>query len=456
MRIQPSETPRRSRSVTIVTDEPAGSLAPVSAALEARGIESVVVPVWIGTQVGATYIRAIDRQLNNASAFARIASVAAHPNLVVNTPGSVRVAEWLPLATVFRDRGVPQPARLWCFAHDDIAAAAEQFGPDVVIEGTVSHTRVRASSPDAVRAAFDAVVDGHEARGALVESPIRGATAEVSILVVDGERMPLPGQADRLLPTATRRRAALVAAQAVSALGAAVMAVDIAVNQRGEAHVIRVDAAPRVDRLGERAIEAVVHAISRRARAAALAEPAFTHTRTVEVAASPRGQSRRHGNRDAPAAYGCDAPGPRPGFILTCGGSAHRRLSSTSTRATAAHAPVLHVRGGISGSLCYAIRRTPWERLSRRRGDSRCATACASSRKRSPRTGKRCSASLHRPGRCSTSGAMTVGSRGPAPPSASTPPTASSALSRRPSATPETRSTTWSSACTATSARATR
>ena len=274
-----------------------GSLAPVSAALEERGIESVVVPVWIGTQVGATYIRAIDRQFNNASAFARIAALAAYPNLVVNTPGSVRVAEWLPLAThVLRDREVPQPARLWCFDHDDIAAAAEQLGPDVVIEGTVSRTRVRASSPDAVRAAFDAVVDGHEARGALVESPIRGATAEVSILVVDGERMPLPGQADRLLPTATRRRAALVAAQAVSALGAAVMAVDVAVNQRGEAHVIRVDAAPRVDRLGERAIEAVVHAISRRARAAALAEPAFTHTRTVasrRVAARPVAAARQ-------------------------------------------------------------------------------------------------------------------------------------------------------------------
>ena len=55
-----------------------------------------------------------------------------------------------------------------------------------------------------------------------------------------------------------------------------------------------------------------------------------------------------------PQPHGCDAPGPRPGFILTCGGSDIGVVEHVHA-GDGAQAPVLHVRGGISGSLRYAI-----------------------------------------------------------------------------------------------------
>lgn len=271
---QPCESRRRERRVTIITDEPPCDLAPLCAALEQRGIQSGVAPAWSGAQAGASYIRSIDRRLDDASGFARIAALGAHPALVVNTPACVRVAEWLPLAThALRDRDVPQPRRLWCFDHDDLAGAAETLGTHLIVEGVVSRRRLRASSHATLCEAFDHVVEGHAQRGALVEAPLRGATAELSLLIVDAERIPLPGRRDRCLPTSARRRAAQVAARAVSALGASVMTVDVAVNQMGEAQVLRVDAAPRLHRLDERALEAIVHAITRRVRAASLLTP---------------------------------------------------------------------------------------------------------------------------------------------------------------------------------------
>ena len=101
------------------------------------------------------YIRTIDPQLSGGSSFVQIAALGAKPALMVNTPGSVRIAEWSPLAThALRDRGVPQPARTWCLDHDDLMRAFDTLGAPITFEGVVTRERAVALSREDVEPAF--------------------------------------------------------------------------------------------------------------------------------------------------------------------------------------------------------------------------------------------------------------------------------------------------------------
>ena len=87
------------------------------------------------------------RRVGVGSSFVEIAALGAKPAFMVNTPGSVRIAEWSPLATnALRDLGVPQPSRLWCLDEDDLPRASEVLGIPIVFEGVVSKRRVVASA----------------------------------------------------------------------------------------------------------------------------------------------------------------------------------------------------------------------------------------------------------------------------------------------------------------------
>lgn len=211
------------------------------------------------------YVRTIDRKLGDDSAFARVAVLAARPAYVVNAPGSVRLAEWSPLASLaLREHRVPQPDRIWCLDEGDVARAAELLGMPIFVEGVVEQRRVVASTPLEFGAALDAAMGDYPERGALVEAPIPGRNGELSVMVVDGACIPLSCGSSGHLSPRSRLRAAIVARDAVHALGGSAMAVEIAVTADDEVYVTRVDPAPRLERLSKAALAALVGAIVHR------------------------------------------------------------------------------------------------------------------------------------------------------------------------------------------------
>ena len=116
-------------------------------------------------------------------------------------------------------------------------------------------------------------------------------------MVVDGTSILLPGRHTRRISERGRARAASVAAQAVAAIGGSAMAVDLVVDAEDVAYVTRIDPAPRIARLNDQAISALVQAVSRRLR-----EP-----RPVLRARPPAGSAVAAAPRAGPAwvAHGC-------------------------------------------------------------------------------------------------------------------------------------------------------
>lgn len=291
--------PRESR-VTIVSDERPEHLARLCGALEQHQIGYAVRSATASAPVraGVAYVRRIDHRLSDESAFVRVAALAAKPAFTVNTPGSVRIAEWSPLTVhALRDHRVPQPGRLWCLDESDLLRAVEALGLPLVMEGVVTRRRVLATTTRELDKAFAEAAGHQRDRGALVESPVRARTAELTAMVVDGTSILLPGRHTRHISEHARARVASVAAQAVAAIGGAAMAVDLVVDAEDVAYVTRIDAAPRIARLNDQAISALVQAVSRRLR-----EP-----RPVLRARPPAGSAVAAAPRAGPAwvAHGC-------------------------------------------------------------------------------------------------------------------------------------------------------
>ena len=164
---------------------------------------------------------------------------------MVNNPASVRIAEWSPLAAhALRDRGVPQPDRLWCLDEHDLTRASEVFGTPIAIEGVVTRRRVIAAAPDELAHAFADAVGSHPERGAMAEAPLREPSAQMAVMVIDGACIPVRGHQMRRISPIAGMRAALAAGDAVTALGGSAMAVEVTVDQSDNAYVTRVDAAP--------------------------------------------------------------------------------------------------------------------------------------------------------------------------------------------------------------------
>jgi hypothetical protein len=251
--------------VTIVSDESPARLARLRHALARVGIESAIQPAGSSARVGVAYIRSIDPQLIGGSSFVQVAALGAKPALMVNTPGSVRIAEWSPLAThALRDRGVPQPRRRWCLDRDDLERASEALVTPITLEGVVTRQRATASSPDELDWAFRKAVGSHASRGAMAEAPLREQAAHLSVMVIDGACIPLRVGRMRTISRLASMRAALVAGDAVAALGGSAMAVDVTIDANDDAYVTRVDAAPHLARLNDEALSALVGAIAAR------------------------------------------------------------------------------------------------------------------------------------------------------------------------------------------------
>jgi hypothetical protein len=286
----PIQTPiiasRTGRYVSIISDEPLDQLARLTRELERAGVESVVQPAGSSLRAGVAYVRTIDRRLRDESAFARLAALGAKPAFLVNTPGSVRIAEWSPLAAhALRDHGICQPRRVWCLDDDDIDRAIEALGTPVVFEGVVTRQRVVAAHPADVQGAFEMAVGNHGHRGALAEEPLLDATAALSLLVVDGTTIELAGWQRSLASRRGRASAAATASRAIAALGANAMAVELAIDRRDRAYVTRIDPAPPVDRLSSEAIRALIAAIAARLEAASRPVRARTRAAGAPVAA---------------------------------------------------------------------------------------------------------------------------------------------------------------------------
>lgn len=251
--------------MTILSDESPGRLDRLRRALERAGIDCAIQPAGSPARVGVAYIRSIDPELGGGSSFVQIAALGAKPALTVNTPGSVRIAEWSPLAThALRDCGVPQPRRMWCLDHDDLERAFDVLGAPVIFEGIVTRQRAKASSSDELEPAFRDAVGAHARRGAMAEAPLSAQVAHLSVMVIDGACIPLHTRQTRTVSPLAAMRASLVAGDAVAALGASAMAVDVTIDGNDDAYVTRVDPAPHLARLNDEAITALVGGIADR------------------------------------------------------------------------------------------------------------------------------------------------------------------------------------------------
>jgi hypothetical protein len=286
MPLQPTARPGEN-CVTIISDEPPRQLARLCSELEHRGIESVIQQAATSARrVGIGYIRNVDPSLVSGSSFVRVATLGMRPAFVVNNAGSVRIAEWAPLAChALRDSGVPQPSRLWCLDERDIKRVSEILGTPIVFEGLVTRRRFVARAPNELESAFAEAVGSHPCRGAMAEAPIPDPAAHVAIMVIDGVCIPLRGRQAHGLSPLAGKRAALAAGQAVAALGGSAMAVEVTIDQNDEASVTRVDPAPRIDRLNSEAIAALVGAIA--ARLAAFWPSSYPPPRAASASPTP-------------------------------------------------------------------------------------------------------------------------------------------------------------------------
>ena len=276
-------------AVTILSDESPGLLDRLRRALEQAGIDCAIQPAGSPVRVGVAYIRSIDPELHGGSSFVQVAALGAKPALMVNTPGSVRIAEWSPLAThALRDRGVPQPRRMWCLDHDDLQRAFEVLGAPVVFEGVVTRRRAMAASPDELEPAFRDAVGAHAQRGAMAEAPLSAQVANLSVMIVDGACIPLHPRQMRSVSPLAGMRAAVVAGDAVAALGASAMAVDVTIDENDDAYVTRIDPAPHLSRLNDEAISALVGGIADRLAMAWPPVRRRPHTAARESAAFAR------------------------------------------------------------------------------------------------------------------------------------------------------------------------
>ena len=89
---------------------------------------------------------------------------------MVNTPGSVRIAEWSPLAThALRDRGVPQPRRMWCLDHEDLARAPRCLERQSRSRASLHGCAHWRPLLDELERAFAEAVGPHAQRGAMAE-----------------------------------------------------------------------------------------------------------------------------------------------------------------------------------------------------------------------------------------------------------------------------------------------
>lgn len=259
-------TPGRDQTcATIVSQEAPGRLERLRRALERSGIETVVQPAGSLARVSVGYIRSIDPLLDGGSSFIQVSALGAKPAFMVNTPGSVRIAEWSPLAAhALRDRGVPQLRQMWCLDRDDLARASEVLGTPITFEGVVTRQRAVALAPEEIQPAFELAVGAHACRGAMAEAPLPEQAAHLSFMVIDGACIPLRTAQTGAVSSLAGMRARSVARDAVAALGGSAMAVDIAIDGSDDAYVTGVDAAPHIGRLNEEAMAALVGAIATR------------------------------------------------------------------------------------------------------------------------------------------------------------------------------------------------
>jgi hypothetical protein len=290
MRIQtPTFASQAQCHVSIISEEPPERL---THELWRAGVHGVVQPARSSLRASAAYVRTIDRRLRDESAFAHLAALGAKPAFVLNTPGSVRIAEWSPLAArALRDRGIRQPKRVWCLDDDDLDRAIEALGTPVVFEGVVTRRRVVAAHPTEVHGAFEMAVGNHANRGVMAEAPLRDATADLTVLVVDGRSFEMAGRHGSSASPRARMSAVAAASEAVAAIGGNAMAVELAIDRRDQVYVTRVVPAPPVDRLSSEAIRALAAAIaarletaSRLARARTRAPEAFGRAHSFHVA----------------------------------------------------------------------------------------------------------------------------------------------------------------------------
>jgi hypothetical protein len=278
----PSATVRADCDVTFASDESDAELHALSRSLARRGLRSeIVVPAALASRPRGrvTYIRRLDPGLRNA---AYVAEIVSHlpPGGSVNTPGSVRAAEWLPLASAaFREHDVPQPRRIWCLNNHDLQRASRHLGFPVVAEGIVSHRRALAAMksqlPDAVRSV--AVGRGESDRGVFLEQWLEVTAATVAVLVIAGRASGMCLARGSELSADRAGRVQETAVRAVEALGGTIMAAIVVTDRDGNPYVRRVDAAPRLAYFGRDASDLVAAAIARRLRSRRRGDVARAH-----------------------------------------------------------------------------------------------------------------------------------------------------------------------------------
>lgn len=260
-------TPPRSADVSIVSDEGRCGMKPLVDALERRGLVSEIITgaeLASAAPFGVRYIRRLDPTLTNLAYVARSLSRTGGP-ADINPPRSVRLTEWAPLANhALRQVGVAQPRRVWCIDAQDVKRTSEAFGLPVVIQGVASRTRELAETFSRVESAARAVEAGVAPYGVLVEQPLAGSCSSIDVLVVARRAAGFAfGEGDDLNdPDAGRIER--MAVRAVDALGGDIMAVAVAIDSNGDAHVREVDAAPALSRFGRQACESIADEIARR------------------------------------------------------------------------------------------------------------------------------------------------------------------------------------------------
>jgi hypothetical protein len=255
--------------LTIVSDETQHRLDGLCEVLALRGLRAEIVrPAAFASRGGASvpYIRRLDPGLANPGYLARVVARLAGRAESINTPQSVRSAEWLPLTSdAFRAHDVPQPRRLWCVSSRDVKRAARDLGFPLIVEDLVSHRRAFAETQSELRAAVAAVQTepGH-ARGVLLERSSANAVATVAVLIVGGRPTGLRCTRGSDLSQARIGQIQDIAVRAVDAVGGSIMAAIVVADRRGRAVVRRVDAAPEFALFGCASTEAVARAITHR------------------------------------------------------------------------------------------------------------------------------------------------------------------------------------------------
>jgi hypothetical protein len=258
--------PATSPIVSIVSGEPREQVAPLVSQLVRRGVvaELVSAQVLAAREASFAYIRQLDPALLNPPSVATLLT-DGEDHATVNSPQSVRACEWAPLAAhALTAAGVPHVGRAWCVNGHDVLRAGHAIGLPLLLRPVVPGPPLAVCDARALADAAVAVETGAHALGLMAEPLDDGAPFGVTVLVVEGRPVEFrfdPGSSLLEVASDAVGQAAVAAAEAV---GAAVLDVHVTPAENGVPVVDRLDAAPDLDALGRRGVDAIADAICAR------------------------------------------------------------------------------------------------------------------------------------------------------------------------------------------------